>query len=117
MKDEYLIRMIAETCKTLSEIHWPTECRYLPGSYNALLQAARTNHPDDPFLKALPAAKDEGSRSKTTPIPPGPFPPPAAKDEGEAVTTAEMNILFAQLRIALEALQDSNTALVATTHG
>ena len=86
MKDEMMIRMITETCGVLSNAgkHFPMECRYLHHSYNALLQAAQTNHPGDRFLGALP------------------------RIEGDTVDVSpqEMHILFAQLRIALEALQE-----------
>ena len=85
MKDEMIIRMITETCGALSNVgkHFPTEFRYLHHSYNALLQAAQANHPSDRFLGALP------------------------RIEGEAIDVSpqELHILFAQLRIALEALQ------------
>ena len=97
MKDEYILRMIAETCKTLSDMHWSTECRHLHGPYNALLQAAKANHPNDPFLSALPQLVRQ------------------MNDEGreEAINSSEMNILFTQLRIALEAHQgEPNRALV-----
>ena len=88
MKDEMMIRMITETCGVLSNVgkHFPMECRYLHHSYNALLQAAQANHPGDGFLSALP------------------------RIEGDAVDVSpqEMHILFAQLRIALESLQESS---------
>ncbi len=88
MKDEMMIRMSTETCGVLANVgkHYPIEFRYLHHSYNALLQAAQANHPADAFLRALP--KLEGDISDVSP--------------------QEMHILFAQLRIALESLQESS---------
>ena len=97
MKDETIIRMIQETCEGLREMNkkpFPVDCRYLQPSYNALVQAARSNHSGDAFLSGLSTIEQNGE-----------------------VNPMEMQILFAQLRIALESLQEldgSRDAAAAT---
>jgi hypothetical protein len=89
MTDDVLILMTAETSAMFADVDGYVPCRHLVPSYNALLLAARDNHPNDPFLRAL------------TPIEP----------DSEANALA-MKVLFAQLRIALESFQPrSDTAL------
>ena len=85
MKDETIIRMIVESTEVLAKMRFPQECRYVQHSYNALLKLARANHPGDPFLSALSLLESDGSEGNPQ----------------------EMYILFAQLRIALESLQEA----------
>lgn len=60
MTDEAIIRITQESCKVLSGVPWHSECKYLLPSYNALLQAAKANHPEDPFISALPTIASNG---------------------------------------------------------
>ena len=83
MRDDVIVRMVQETCKVLSEMHPYEECRSLVPSYNALLDAARANHPEESFLKVLPSLPDR---------------------EDSHVSSGNFQILFAQLRIMLEGL-------------
>lgn len=85
MKDETIIRIITESAEVLSKVHFPVEYQYLHHSYNALLRAAKTNHPQDAFLGVLPEVENGTG----------------------GVSGPEMGVLFAQLRIALESLQES----------
>src|SRR5947209_7066554 len=85
MSDETIVRMIEETSKILSRLEWMVPATHLLPTYSALLRAARENHPDDPFLGALPAF---GSGT-------------------EEINAPQLNILFTQLRIALESFQRS----------
>ena len=54
-------------------------------SYNALLQAAKENHPDDPIIRVLPAIE--------------------LGEEGD-IRAQQLNILFTQLRIAISCTFD-----------
>jgi hypothetical protein len=82
MRDEIIIRMLEDACTALEGVSFPTKTPNLVPSYNALLAAARANHPDHPFLSAL-------SRIDNT-------------DAGPE----EMRVLFGQLRIVLESFQE-----------
>jgi hypothetical protein len=84
MNDKGIILMAHETCKVLSNVPWHVTCNYLVPSYNALLQAAKANHPDDPFIGVLSSVQ---------------------LNEDDGLNGPQMNILFTQLRIALESLQ------------
>ena len=84
MTDAMIIRMLAESSEALEQAHPYSQCRNLAPSYNALLEMAKANHPADPFLRAL---------ARIDP------------DQEDGITVAELRVLFAQLRIALEALQ------------
>jgi hypothetical protein len=86
MKDKAIVEIATETCRVLSDAPWHLETKYLLPSYNALMEAARANHPQDPFLRTL--ASVEAS--------------------GEEVNAPQMNILFTQLRIAVESLQEDD---------
>ena len=82
MKDAQIIHMIKETCTLLASMEWHQDGTILTASYNGILEAAQVNHPDEPFLEALsPFSMEE----KTGP--------------------RELQILFTQIRITLEALQ------------
>ena len=91
MKDETIVRMLQESCQVLARVRFPVSCPHLGPYYNALLRAAKANHPDDVFLSALPPIED-----------------------GEAAGPEELNVLFAQLRIAVESLQPDGAALGAS---
>jgi len=82
MRDETIIRMLEDACTALEGVTFPTKTPNLVPSYNALLVAARANHPDDPFLGALSNIEN--------------------KDAGPE----EMRVLFGQLRIVLESYEE-----------
>jgi hypothetical protein len=84
MTDAIIIRMAEETSKYLGDAHPFDRSTTMVGPYNALIQAARANHPDDTFLSVLSLA---------------------VTDEERGPTIAEMRALLAQLRIALESLR------------
>ena len=88
MKDELIIRMIQETSAILAEMEWHQDGKAIVPSYNALLQAVQANHPEDVFLCSLLQIKTE-----------------------DQVGPRELQILFTQLRIALEALQSDTINL------
>lgn len=98
MKNSTIIQMLEETCSMLKHVDAYVSCTHLVPSYNAILVAARTNHPDDPFLSALPPL------------------PIVNKGEG-GCGSAELRVLFAQMRIALESLQNESERTTATTSG
>ncbi|MBW3622105.1 MAG: hypothetical protein KY468_01690 [Armatimonadetes bacterium] len=86
MTDEMILRMADETVQILSKAPWHLDCKHLLPTYNAMLVAARDNHPDDSFLGAL------------VPINP---------NNGD-VNAPILTVLFAQLRMALESLAGAN---------
>jgi len=92
MTDETILRMVEETCKVLSRTDSFVSARHLTPSYDALLQAAKENHPDDRFLGILPTL---------------------GFGEGDEITSSQMNVLLAQLRVALESLQPSRRVSAA----
>ena len=85
MNDAIIIRMATETIQHLRHAIPVSSCPYMVPSYNALVTAARANHPDDTFLKALE-------------------PLPTTGDDRDCISIAEITALFAQLAIALESL-------------
>ena len=86
MRDETLVRMLEDACRKLEHVHFPAETPHLAPIYNGLLAAARANHPDHVFLNVLaPLAPD----ARTGP--------------------EELNVLFGQLRILLEALTEEGS--------
>src|SRR5262249_47618957 len=87
MTDETILRMVEETCKVLSRTDSYVSAKHLAPSYDALLQAARGNHPADRFLGVLPTL---------------------GFGTGDEITAPQMNVLFAQLRVALESLQQTS---------
>ena len=98
MTDAVLIRMAEETSKALSGTVPVNPCPHMVPSYNAMLQMAKANHPEDPFLSHLAVLT------------------PTSGDNwfgGNGITVGEMMALLAQLRIALESLQSEkgNTQL------
>ena len=61
MRDEVIIRMLQEASHGLKEVSFPVTTPHLIPSYNALLAAAKVNHPTDPFLSVLsPIERPEG---------------------------------------------------------
>jgi len=86
MKDETLIRIAEETAKWLSQTITVNPAAQMVPSYNAFLQAAKANHPTNPFLSALQVLPANGD---------------------ELVTVGEMIALFGQVRIVLESLRDT----------
>ncbi|WP_395092506.1 hypothetical protein [Armatimonas sp.] len=85
MNDSIIIRMATETIQHLRHAIPVSSCPYMVPSYNALVTAARANHPDDVFLKVL-------------------SPLPTTGDDRDCISIAEITALFAQLAIALESL-------------
>jgi hypothetical protein len=83
MRDETIVRMLEDACTGLQEVNFPARTPNLLPVYNALLAAARANHPDDPFLNALGRIENNGES--------GP---------------EEMRVLFGQLRILLESFRE-----------
>jgi hypothetical protein len=87
MKDELIIKLTNETVRHLGNAISVSSASHMIPSYNAILIAAQTNHPNHPFLSHLqPLTKGE---------------------EEEMVSVAEMTALFAQVSIALESLSGS----------
>jgi hypothetical protein len=85
MKDETLIRLCGETTKWLSQTITVNPSPQMVPSYNALLEAAKANHPDNFFLRVLQ---------------------PLATSGDDLITVGEMMALFGQIRIVLESLQN-----------
>jgi hypothetical protein len=90
MRDEAIIRIAEQSAKVLAGMQFFMSCKYLLPSYHALLLAAKANHPDDPFLSALPVIEPE--------------------QEENGLAPPQLNILFTQLRLALESLQEEGGA-------
>jgi hypothetical protein len=88
MTDAALIRIAEETIQALSPVVVMNLAHQMVPSYHALLQAAKANHPNDPFIGGLS--------------------PLEFKTDNDYITVGEMIALFAQLRIALESLQSEN---------
>lgn len=87
MKDEAIWRIAKQTAKVLSNMQFFMNCKHLLPSYQALLLAAKANHPDDPFLNALPVLDLQDVDDQT-------------------VAPPQLNILFTQLYLALESFMD-----------
>lgn len=82
MTDNVLLLMIEEITKPLSKGEGDSPCAEMIPSYNAILSAAKGNHPEDLFLGNL------------LPI-----------DKGGFVNVSQLLALFALLRFVLEWLQ------------
>ena len=76
MTDETILRMVEETTKVLSRTDSYVSAKHLTPSYNALLQAAKENHPPE---SGLPA------HQKVTPT----APITATKSKGRAIESAQ----------------------------
>ena len=85
MNDAIIIRIATETIQHLRNAISVGPALAMVPSYNALLTAAKTNHPEDVFLKALAPLATKG-------------------DDGDAVSIAEITALFAQIAVALDSL-------------
>ena len=83
MTDEAISKMAGETGRILSDAPWHVDCRHLVPSYNAMLIAARENHPEDAFLGALLPLDTAANGDVNAPV---------------------LTILLAQIRLALESL-------------
>lgn len=82
MTDHFLLNLIEEIVKALSESDGNSPCTEMVPSYNAILSTAKSNHPNHPFLSLLS---------------------PIEKDR--FINVAVLMALFAQVRIVLESLQ------------
>ena len=78
MKDDVILRLLQDASKQLEHVNFPAETPHVVPVYNALLAAVKANHPQEPYLQALPTV--EGGT--------GP---------------EELRVLLGQLRILLEA--------------
>jgi hypothetical protein len=87
MKDQSIIRMIEETTRALADAPGHVNCTYVIPSYNALLDAAKANHADDPFLRALA---------------------PIQTDDDHTFNVTQASVLFGQLRIALQSMMGTD---------
>lgn len=88
MNDSTIIRMATETVQHLRNAISVGPALYMVPSYNALLTAAKANHPEDVFLKALTTLPVKG-------------------EDGDHISIAEISALFAQIAVALESLAAS----------
>lgn len=101
MTDTLILRLVDETCKVLARMEFFNPCTYLIPSYNALVQAAQANHPDDPYLNtAFPLLQPGGTVARSE----------KHHEDADAVNPPQLRILFTQLRIILESLQDEGAA-------
>jgi hypothetical protein len=88
MKDELIIKLIQETVRHLGNAISVSSANQMIPSYNAILTAAQTNHPNHPFLSHLkPLGRDRN-------------------DEEDHISIAEITALFAQIGISIESLRD-----------
>ena len=85
MKDEVLVRIAAETASLLDEMGFQEDVQSLVASYNAVLREAKQNHADNRFLQSIETLE---------------------RSEGKQ----QLQILFTQLRIALEALKEDQSS-------
>ena len=85
MNDRTIIRILEETSHGLERMHGFEPCQFLLPSYNALLEAARANHPEDRFLGVLPNLDVE---------------------KADEITSGSVQVLVSQLRIAIESMQE-----------
>ena len=85
MDDKIILKIAESTAHMLSKADFPISVSHIIPSYNAILKSAKENHPDDEFLSMLN---------------------PVGEDIGDGFF--QLGILFAQLRIIVEALQEEN---------
>ena len=83
MKDQTLLKLITETIAVMEEMPPDSSVELLIGPYDAIVHDARENHPAVAFLQACRPYKEVGTMEKF-----------------------ELQLLFTQLRIVLEALQE-----------
>lgn len=85
MKDSVILEMLEESGRVLNRMEFFEPCKHIVPTYNALLLAARENHPEEPFLQALPTVEPGGGE--------------------DSVNPRTLALLCGQLRIALASLQ------------
>lgn len=83
MKDEFILKMAEAATAVLGRTMGPSSVDNLIPSYNLLISSAQQNHLEDPFL------------SKLSPI-------------VESTSPPELAVLFAQLRLAVEAANEGS---------
>ena len=83
MEDKTILKIAESTAHMLSKADFPISVSHIIPSYNAILKSAKENHPDDEFLNTLN---------------------PIEEDIGDGFF--QLKILFSQLRIVVEALQE-----------
>ena len=83
MNDTVIIRLATETIQHLRNAISVGSALHMVPSYNALLTAAKNNHPNDIFLQALMIL-------------------PTKSDDCDGISIAEISALFAQIAIALD---------------
>jgi len=84
MEDKLILKLAEETVSILADMEFHEPCDKVGASYNALLAAAKKNHPDDTFLAAM-------------------LPVEGGMEGGKH----QLQILFTQLRIVMDALQQA----------
>ena len=118
MRDEVILRLLEDACKSLKDVSFPVQTPHLAPVYNALLAAARANHPNEPFFQALTPIErrddeyeeeeDEDEQGR------GGGRPDRSRHRrrrGEDVSVApeELRVLMGQLRIALESFRQQTS--------
>lgn len=84
MTDATILKMLEEASAAVSRMkYWMPGGNLVP-SYNALLQAAKTNHPQDRFLQSLR--------------------PLSGGNDPYAINPPQLQVLFGQLRLVIETL-------------
>ena len=107
MKDITLVRMLDEARKGLEGVNFPARTPHLLPAYNALLMAARANHPEDVFLQALEPIENRGGEERRE---------DGRRDRRDVPECGpeEMRVLFGQLYICMESFaEEAGEVLVA----
>ena len=120
MKDDLILRLLEETCKGLEGVNFPVTTPHLMLSYQALVGAAVANHPENEFLRTLQFIGDDGDSKRKDGIAYAFQSGGQGENSGDETRfhfsrrgsrhqsgPEEMRILFAQLRLVLESLQES----------
>lgn len=111
MTDAALIRVLEEMSEVLQAGEPNNLCAHLVPSYNAALQVARKNHPEDAFLAALKPLQFTQSSTPSIEmlmmLEPEQQSQLLTVSENGPPTIVEMRALFGQLRIILESLQEA----------
>jgi hypothetical protein len=103
MKDEIIIKLLEDACKGLEKVNFPVTTPNLMPIYQTLVLSAAQNHPENLFLRTLARLQensmpDAGGSEESR----GFLKKSDKRDSGPE----EMRILFGQLRIVLESLQE-----------
>jgi hypothetical protein len=101
MTDELILRLVDETCKGLGRMEFFNPCAHLIPSYNAVVRAAQANHPDDPYLNTLFPILQPNENAER---------PDKHGSDGSGINPPLLRILFTQLRIILESLQEGQAS-------